>query len=194
LFWRKNDADIHWKMLVYNAVIISQITYGLNTLNITPGIKNRLNSFHMRGLRYMLGIDHSYYSHETNDSVLEKANLVLNKAQNPNLSWQQFRQQQDDDGQEIKTIRLVGDIILDRQKTLLGHLLRRDDSDLMRHVAFDDELKRPHQLYKKTGHPRASWVDDNLERVYSNIFNDAWDQTDPIKRQDLINAAMEYKF
>ena len=64
-----------------------------------------------------------------------------------------IQQQQDDDGQEIKTIRLVGDIILDRQKTLLGHLLRRDDSDLMRHVAFDENLKRPYQLYKKTGHP-----------------------------------------
>ena len=74
------------------------------------------------------------------------------------------------------------------------HLLRRDDSNLMRHVAFDADLKRPHQLYKKTGHPRASWVDDNLERVYGEFFNDNWDQTDPNKRQDLVNAAMENRF
>ena len=56
-FWRKTNADKSWKMLVYNAIIISQLTYGLNTLNITPGIKDRLNAFHMRGLRYMLKIE-----------------------------------------------------------------------------------------------------------------------------------------
>ena len=60
-FWRKTNAKVEWKIQVYNAIIISQLIYGLNTLNITPALKNRLNAVHMRGIRYILNIGHSYY-------------------------------------------------------------------------------------------------------------------------------------
>ena len=50
-FWKKTDAKLVWKIQVYNAIIISQLIYGLNTLNITPAMKSRLNAFHMRGIR-----------------------------------------------------------------------------------------------------------------------------------------------
>jgi hypothetical protein len=53
---------------------------------------------------------------------------------------------------------------------LLGHLIRSSPENLQRKVAFDSKLVRPHQLYKKTGHPRTSWVEDNLERAYLKQF------------------------
>ena len=91
VFWSKTNVDMSWKVLVYNAIILAQLTYGLNTLNLTPGLKSRLNSFHMRGLRYMVGIDHSYYSRETNESVMIKANLLLNKLAGDAMTWHQFK-------------------------------------------------------------------------------------------------------
>ncbi len=42
--------------------------------------QNRLDSFHTRGLTYVLGIEHSYYSHNTNEEVIERMNLALNDA------------------------------------------------------------------------------------------------------------------
>ena len=92
IFWRKTNVGIEWKLFVYNAIIIAQSTYGLNTFNITPGIKNRFNTFHMRGLRYNLDIDHSYYSHVPNESVIVQANPLLNRIpKESEFTWHQFQ-------------------------------------------------------------------------------------------------------
>ena len=58
--WRKTNANVAWNMQVYSAVSISQLVFRLSTLNMTPGINNIFDAFHMRGLRHMLEIDHSY--------------------------------------------------------------------------------------------------------------------------------------
>merc|ERR1712023_403397 len=88
-FWKKTNAKIGWKIQAYNAIIISQLIYGLNTLNVTPAIKNRLNAFHMRGIRYILNIGHSYYSRISDEEVFEKMNLALNEIADEQITWQQ---------------------------------------------------------------------------------------------------------
>ena len=35
----------------------------------------------------------------------------------------------------------------------------------MRSVTFNENLKRPHKIYKRVGHPRSSWADDSLQRA-----------------------------
>ena len=65
-FWYKTNCSYKWKLQVYNAVIVSQLTYGLSTLQMTPTMLNRLDAFQMRGLRYILKIEHSYYSRISN--------------------------------------------------------------------------------------------------------------------------------
>ena len=82
-----------------------------------------------------------------------------------------------------KATKLVGDLILERQETLLGHVLRLDEHDLMRTVTCNSQLRRPYQLYKRTGAPRLSWFDDTTNRVF-NKFNEAaeyveFDYTNP---------------
>ena len=59
-FWSKTKCSIRWKMQMYNAIIISQLTYGLSTVQLTDSLLDRLDAFQMRGLRYILGIEHSY--------------------------------------------------------------------------------------------------------------------------------------
>ncbi len=62
-------------------------------------------------------------------------------------------------------------------------------------MSSHDNLKRPHQLYKKTGHPRSSWVDDNLCRVFHEIFcPGTFEQADAEKVNRFKQAAMENKF
>ena len=43
--------------------------------------------------------------------------------------------------------KLVGGIILDRQMSMLGHVLRCPVSNLSRQVTFNENLQKPHQLY-----------------------------------------------
>ena len=191
VFWRKTNAEIGWKVQVYNAIIISQLIYGLNTLNITPGIKDRLNAFHMRGLRYVLNIDHSFYSHISNEEVINRMNLAINSATSLNITWEQFKIQKEVANEDYKATKLVGDLILDRQEILLGHVLRRDTSNLMRKVTCNNQLRRPYQEYKRTGHPRSNWYEDNMNRAYNKFGNNdgCFDYTKPEHVEIIKNAA-----
>ena len=56
-----------------------------------PGNTNRLNTFHLRGLRYILNIEHSYYPHISNIEVIAQMNLHLSSAESGNISWTQFK-------------------------------------------------------------------------------------------------------
>ena len=91
-FWYKTSCTIKWKMQVYNAIIIAQLTYGLNTLQMTPAMLKRVDAFQMRGLRYILKMDHSYYSGISNQTVYDKARIVLNNGNDDevNLSWDEW--------------------------------------------------------------------------------------------------------
>ncbi len=55
-FWNKTLCPIHWKLTVYNAVCISKLTYGMETLQLNNVHNKRLDAFQMRGLRKIMGI------------------------------------------------------------------------------------------------------------------------------------------
>ena len=85
-FWYKTNCSYKWKLQVYNAVIVSQLTYGLSTVQMTPAMLKRLDAFQMRGLRYILKIEHSYYSRISNQEVYDKINIILNKGTDLNIT------------------------------------------------------------------------------------------------------------
>ena len=78
------------KLQVYNAVIISHLTYGLSTVQMTPAMLARLDAFQMRGLRYILQIEHSYASHASNQEICNIIDVILNKGTDINITWQEF--------------------------------------------------------------------------------------------------------
>ncbi len=51
VFWNNTSCSKKWKALVYNAVVISQLIYGLETLPLTNNLLNKLDAFQMRGFR-----------------------------------------------------------------------------------------------------------------------------------------------
>ena len=169
IFWRKTNAPKTWKLQVFNAIIISQLTYGLNSLSLTPGCINRLNAFHIKGLRQIMGIPHAYYSGVSNEQVLKRVNLALNKADTLDLTWEQFHTDAQQRKKKFKTTTLVGQLVQDRQVNMLGHVLRRDMDHLLRKVTCDEELQRPHKGFKRVGRPKHNWVEDNLARAHLHI-------------------------
>ena len=71
-FWYKMDCSYKWKLEVYDADIVAQLSYGLNTLLLTPAMLSKMDAFQMRGLRYILKIEHAYYSRISNKEVYDK--------------------------------------------------------------------------------------------------------------------------
>ena len=68
---------------------------------------------------------------------------------------------------------------MDRQMTMLGHVLRRDSEDLIRRVTCDSNLRRPTVGYRRVGQPRGKWLDDNLHRTWNHINTGPQSDFDP---------------
>ena len=133
-FWHKTNSTNKWKLQVYNAIIVAQLTYGFSTVRLTPSMLARLDAFQMRGLRYILKIEHSFYSHITNEEVYEKANIALNKGTDLNITWQELIAAGRFD--KPKMITKLSDFVMKQQNKILGHIIRAPVTDLMRKPAI----------------------------------------------------------
>ena len=71
--WANRELTIRTKMAVYNACVLSTLLYGRETWTTHARQEKRLNSFHLRSLRRILGI--SWQDKGTNIEVLSRAGL-----------------------------------------------------------------------------------------------------------------------
>ena len=153
---------------------------------------NRLDAFQMRGLRYILKIEHSYYSRISNQDVFDKINIILNKGTDINVTWQEFINANRFD--KPKTIVKLSDYVMNQQNTLLGHVIRADPLDPMRQPTINNDLQVPGIFKKRVGRPRLNWVYENCKWVFKKQFNEDYDCNDPEHIERLKNEAKERKF
>ena len=67
----------------------------------------------------------------------------------------------------IRTVKMLSELILERQSKLLAHVMRRDERDLLRQPTIDLNLQRPYQLKKRTGRPKLNWVEETLKQTFT---------------------------
>ena len=84
----------------------------------------------MRGLRYILGIEHALCSHVSNVEVYTKANMALNKGDDLSISWEKFigLANLPNPRQIVK----LSDYVMKRQYKALGHIIRVGNDGLMK--------------------------------------------------------------
>ena len=194
-FWKGCIAPLKWKLQVYNAVIVSQLIYGLNTIHLTDSCLQTLDTFQLRGLRQILRIEAAFFSGISHNKVLEKANIVMNSGDNLDITWEQFKTEKQ--GANVKIERL-SILIKKKQNTLLGHLIRTDEQDgIMREVSIGtDPLKvsRVTASKRRVGRPRQNWVVETRNRV-SLIFNEQpFDDNNALHHANLVTAATNRSF
>ena len=71
--WENQSLTIHTKMAVYRACVLSTLLYGHESWATHTMHENKLNGFHMRSLRRILGIKWDDYV--TNSTILERTNM-----------------------------------------------------------------------------------------------------------------------
>ena len=144
-FFRKTKCSIFWKLKVYNAVIISRLLYGLESLEFIKALEHRLDTFQMKGLRAILKIEHSYWSRISNEKIYAKVNYLLDTkhAMKGKESIQDFGSRIEDilnasEEEEREWLRIlqegrlndtnhfkpISEILKERKAKLLGHILR----------------------------------------------------------------------
>ena len=179
-------------MQIYNAIIVSQLTYGLNTLQLTPSMLARLDAFQMRGLRYILKIEHSFYSNISNESVYEKANIALNKGEDLNITWEEFIGA--NQLSKMRKIQKLSDTVMLRQGKLLGHLIKAPDNDCMKKTTINEDLTPKEGWRKRVGKPRLKWVTENCKYMYRNLEDAEFTHDNYFQNQMLIHHARERHF
>ena len=59
---------------MYDAVVRSKVIYGLESIQLTESVKNRLDTFQLKGLRKILRMDTTFVNSEnTSESVFHAA-------------------------------------------------------------------------------------------------------------------------
>ena len=154
-FWKHCDCSTKFKILVYDAMIKSKLTYGLDTIELTAAMQKRLNAFQIKGLRKILGLKHVYYDRRnTNEYVLKSAEEAINIRTGKHKKY--------------TTIKTVTDIINDKKAKLLGHIIRADNEDPMRQVTFvRDSININYTNKRRVGRPRGKWVESTLKQAWS---------------------------
>ena len=85
---------------MYGALVGSKLLYGLHTLPLNDASLSKLNVFHLRGLRRILGLPTTYVDREyTNKRVPQIAEVEANS------------NRKGERGDEGKTIKLMSEVI-----------------------------------------------------------------------------------
>ena len=71
--WTNSKLTDHTNIQVYKACVVSTLLYGSESWTLRSRQERRLNSFHMRCLRRILGI--SWRDKVTNNAVLERTGI-----------------------------------------------------------------------------------------------------------------------
>ena len=177
-------------MLVYNAVIVSQLIYGLESIPLTNQQEQKLDAFQQRGLRAIMKIDPSFISHETNLNVFAKANECISKSK---LSIHDFRDIIISKDLQQAHIKPISEILALRRSKLLGHIIRRDNDDLLKQVTIRD-MEAVRKPYRRVGRPRLHWMDLTLQETYYRITRQSFDKNNEDMKIEFYNHALARSF
>ena len=144
------------KIIIYDALVGSKLLYGLDTLPLTTASLNKLNPFHLKGLRRILRLPTTFVDRTmTNRKVLEIAEAESNKNTANRHARYEPRTKRDQ-----KQIKLVSEVLNDRSKKMLGDILREGPRDLRRQVTFNDDTPFPNMPHEN-GRASKSTLDFN---------------------------------
>ena len=64
-------------------------------LQLAEACLARLDAFQMRGMRYLTDVDHAYHSRVTNEEVIKKVEIIVNRGQDLDITWEDFMRAND---------------------------------------------------------------------------------------------------
>jgi hypothetical protein len=158
IFWRKTNCSTKWKLIVYNAVIVSKLLYGLETIEPSNSTAKLLDTFQLRGLRKILNLKTTFIERgNTNENIFIWANQAIN-------SPIDFAN---------RTIKPLSEVLENRRLKLLGHIIRRDRSHPLHQVTFLNNNLLPRTTEnRRQGRPRLSWIRNNMEKAWRQIVEE----------------------
>jgi len=177
-FWKEGLVSKRDRLLMHEAAIGSKLKYGLEVLNITASLLKKLDACYMRGIRQIMGAQHTYLDRSptnTNDEVLKRAAMAMRKTRRgANERERRERQTQPPTIEEIDRLR-PSEWIQKKAKRTLEEVLGLEANDNRRKVTItskegDEErerLKLPDK--NRVGRPKTNWLIGTAEMLWKGI-------------------------
>ena len=134
--WSHSNVTRERKLLFLQSCVISKLAYGLGTAALVKVQQRRLDGFHARCLRRILGIPAAYVSRISNVDVFRRSNAVP-----------------------------VSEQVMQRQLMLLRRVGRSDGGSLLRRNTLTGGSAKPvvGSFVRRVGRPRLDWTTQVLE-------------------------------
>ena len=193
VFWIKAACNTKWKLIVYNAVIVTKLLYGLENIDGPDGANKLLDTSQLKRLSKILHLHTTHVNRtNTNENIFQKANDIVR------ANYLAGR------GPEPNVIRPLSEVLQDKRMRLLGHVLRRPRDHPMHQTTFATASALPINIHKRrVGRPRTNWTRNTLSNAYETFLKqDMPGQQGPLQPIDLkegnvrnrrINAATLYQ-
>jgi len=141
--WGHTRLSTYDKTLVYNTCVVSRLMYGLQAMWPKKSARDKIDAFHARCLRKILGIQPAYYSRVANVEVLRQAGAEK-----------------------------LSSLLLEQQLHFSGKLARRPASCAVRELVFDSGLAQMQPQYeRRRGRPKLEWTTEIFKVVRSIDYN-----------------------
>ena len=179
MLWRQANCPIKWKLQVYQAVIVTKLLYGLETVHLTEANKNKINAFQIRGLRQILKKKHTFYNrNHTNAHILQEATKLAYPKE-----------------EDLRKVKKFGDVYEDRRVKLLGHIIRTENHDPLRQVSLKPgTAERPDIGKKRIGGPKQNWTRKTKEHVWNSKLKRNNYEENALQDSELFNLAKDRAF
>ena len=128
--WSRSSLGWKRKYNIYDSVVLSKLLYSLDSLWLLKADRSRLDAFHHKSLRRILGIPSAYISRVSNASVLQKASAIP-----------------------------LSQMLLSSQVKLYNNIANHDAHSLVKRVLFNASGSlRDWSVRRKRGRPRQQWA------------------------------------
>ena len=164
-FWYSTFCSYKWKLHVYNAVIIAQISYGMNTVHLTQAMLNKLEGDLEIFYKLNIQTTQGYRTRKSYNNI----DMVLNKGTDLNISRQEFIAAGKFD--KPKTIATLSESITNHQNRTFAHGVKAKDQDPMKQMTVTSSLDIPGVHLRRVGRPRTPWIQANCKWLYEK---DMW--------------------
>ena len=133
--WSHSSLSCRFKLQVYIACIVQKLLYGLEGAWVNAAGRRKLDGFHAKCLRRILGISPAFINRVSNSFILKELSAYP-----------------------------LSSILLERQLLYFGHVARLNEDSVLRQSVFTQKfILRDPKL--KRGRPRNTWGRKILQHV-----------------------------
>ena len=138
--WKHCNITVGRKLQIYESHVLSKLMYGLQTIWLSKRQRLKLNGFHYKHLRRILGIPHSYISRIPNKTVLEKSQMTTLTSK-----------------------------LLQHQMIYFGNIARNPDHPARVLFLENDELALK-TIERRVGRPKLNWCSEIMKHMVKTRF------------------------